>query len=91
MGTGWRRRSRWCHAAGPAWCGIWQPEQFEQLLASLDKSSPRGLRDRAIILCIARLGLRASEVAALRLEDIDWRSAVCGCAPARPATARCCP
>ena len=53
-----------------------QPEQFEQLLASLATSSPRDLRDRAIILCIARLGLRASEVAALRLEDIDWQSAV---------------
>jgi site-specific recombinase XerD len=53
-----------------------QPEQFEQLLASLATSSLRDLRDRAIILCIARLGLRASEVAALRLEDIDWQSAV---------------
>lgn len=52
------------------------PGQFEQLVASLDSSSPRGLRDRAIILCIARLGLRASEVVQLRLEDIDWRNAV---------------
>jgi len=33
------------------------------------------LRDRAIILCVARLALRASEVVALRLEDIDWRNA----------------
>ena len=40
------------------------PGRFEQLIASLDSSSPRGLRDRAIILCMARLGLRASEVAA---------------------------
>lgn len=50
--------------------------RFEQLIASLDCSSPRGLRDRAIILCIARLGLRASEVVELRLEDLDWRNAV---------------
>jgi integrase/recombinase XerD len=48
---------------------------FEQLLASLDSSSPRGLRDRAIILCMARLGLRAGEVVALRLEDLDWVNA----------------
>jgi integrase/recombinase XerD len=48
---------------------------FEQLLALLDSSSPRGLRDRAIILCMARLGLRAGEVVALRLEDLDWRNA----------------
>jgi integrase/recombinase XerD len=51
------------------------PGRFEQLIASLDSSSPRGLRDRAIILCMARLGLRASEVTRLRLEDIDWREA----------------
>jgi site-specific recombinase XerD len=52
------------------------PGRFEQLIASLDSSSPRGLRDRAIILCMARLGLRASEVTRLRLEDVDWREAV---------------
>lgn len=51
------------------------PEQFERLIASLDSFSARGLRDRAIILCIARLGLRASEVVQLRLKDIDWRNA----------------
>ena len=48
---------------------------FEQLIASLDSSSPRGLRDRAIILCIARLGLRAGEVVQLRLDDLDWSNA----------------
>jgi site-specific recombinase XerD len=52
------------------------PGRLEQLMDSLDSSSPRGLRDRAIILCVARLGLRASEVVQLRLEDLDWRSAV---------------
>jgi len=51
------------------------PERFEQLIASLDSSSPRGRRDRAIILCMARLRLRATEVVQLRLEDIDWRNA----------------
>lgn len=53
-----------------------QPEDFERLIASLDSSSPRGLRDGAIILCIARLGLRSSEVTRLRLDDIDWGQAV---------------
>lgn len=50
--------------------------RFEQLIASLDCSSPRGLRDRAIILCMARLGLRANEVVQLSLDDVDWRNAV---------------
>src|SRR5207302_8012458 len=51
------------------------PGRLEQLIASLDASSPRGLRDRAIILCMARLGMRASEIVRLRLEDVDWRNA----------------
>lgn len=48
---------------------------LEQLIASLKTASPRDLRDRAIILAIARVGLRPGEVAQLRLEDIDWRNA----------------
>lgn len=47
---------------------------FEQLIASLDSSSPRGLRDQAMILCMARLGLRGGEVVGLRLDDLDWRN-----------------
>ncbi len=49
--------------------------EFERFIASLDTSSPRALRDRAMVLLVARLGLRASEVTRLRLEDIDWRAA----------------
>jgi integrase/recombinase XerD len=47
-------------------------ETLERLIGSLDGASPRGLRDRAMILFVARLGLRASEVRRLRLDDIDW-------------------
>src|SRR5258708_26943445 len=57
------------------------PARFEQLIASLDSSSPRGLRDRAIILCMARLRLRASEVTPLPLDDRDLRQ---GVPPVRP-------
>jgi integrase/recombinase XerD len=52
------------------------PGSLEQLIASLDPSSERGLRDRAMILCMARLGLRVGEIVRLRLEDIDWRVGV---------------
>ena len=52
-------------------------EQLDQLLASLDASStPCGLRDRAIVLCLSTLGLRPGEVAALHLEDLDWRRGI---------------
>jgi len=48
-------------------------EQLERVLASLEASGPCGHRDRAIVVCLASLGLRPGEVADLRLEDIDWR------------------
>jgi integrase/recombinase XerD len=48
-------------------------QQLEQVMASFDVSTPFGHRDRAIVLCLATLGLRPREVADLRLEDIDWR------------------
>ncbi len=48
-------------------------QQVKLLLASFDTSTPFGRRDRAIVLCLATLGLRPREVAELRLEDIDWR------------------
>lgn len=44
------------------------------LLGSCDRRSTLGRRDYAVIITLLRLGLRASEVAALRLDDIDWRA-----------------
>jgi site-specific recombinase XerD len=43
-----------------------------QLLASIDQRTPAGRRDYAILLLLARLGLRASEIVLLELDDIDW-------------------
>ena len=48
------------------------PEQTQKLLASIDRKSAAGRRDYAILLLLARLGLRAGEVAGLELNDIDW-------------------
>jgi site-specific recombinase XerD len=50
------------------------PGQVTALLASCDRSKPNGMRDYAILVLLARLGLRAAEVAALCLDDIDWRA-----------------
>ena len=47
--------------------------QVAALLASCDPCTRTGRRDLAILTLLARLGLRAGEVAALRLDDIDWR------------------
>jgi len=57
------------------------PEDVERLIASCDRASALGRRDRAILLLLARLGLRSSDIVHLRLSDIDWKNAsiqVCG-------------
>jgi site-specific recombinase XerD len=46
--------------------------QVRRLLASIDRSTAVGRRDYAILLVLARLGLRSGEVAFLELDDIDW-------------------
>lgn len=48
--------------------------QLAELLARPDTNTAEGRRDMAILLCLARLGLRAGEVAALELQDLDWRA-----------------
>lgn len=44
-----------------------------RLLESVDRSTPLGKRDYAMLQLITNYGLRSSEVVALRLEDIEWR------------------
>src|SRR5271169_5289378 len=46
------------------------------LLAACDRATAQGLRDYAIVLILTRMGLRAREIAALTLEDVDWRSGI---------------
>jgi hypothetical protein len=51
-----------------------EPDQVDALLASCDSSTVIGVRDVAILTVLARLGLRAGEVAGLSVEDIGWRA-----------------
>src|SRR3546814_21185382 len=48
------------------------PEQIEALLAWVRDNPKHGLRDHAMLLMMARLGLRAPVVIAIRLDDIAW-------------------
>ena len=48
-------------------------DQVELLLSSIDRKTAVGRRDYAILLILARLGLRAGEIKALTLEDLDWQ------------------
>ena len=52
-----------------------QSEEVERVIASCDPVAAAGKRDRAILLLLARLGLRAGDVVQLRLGDVDWREA----------------
>lgn len=57
------------------------PEDVERLIASCDRASAVGRRDRAVLLLLARLGLRAGDIVRVRLSDVDWKTAsiqVCG-------------
>lgn len=63
--------ARWTSAGLPR--GLARSE-LAALLGSCDRRRAIGRRDYAILVLLARLGLRAVEVAALRLDDIDWRA-----------------
>jgi integrase/recombinase XerD len=51
-----------------------EPAAVRMLLASCDRRTLVGRRDFAVLLLLSRLGLRAGEVAAVRLDDIEWRA-----------------
>ena len=51
---------------------VWEPELVERLLAVVDRSSPKGKRDYAILLLAARLGLRLGDIKRLTLDHLHW-------------------
>lgn len=59
------------HSGVPA---VLSPQEVERVVATPDTSTLRGRRDAAILLLLARLGLRASEIVHLELDDLRWRA-----------------
>jgi len=53
---------------------VWKPGTVEKILEAVDRGSPIGKRDYAIILVAARLGLRITDIFGLRLDSIDWQN-----------------
>ncbi|HMB37322.1 MAG TPA: site-specific integrase, partial [Methylomirabilota bacterium] len=49
-------------------------EQVQKVLDSYDRATTTGRRNYAILMMLAKLGMRANEIATLTLDDIDWRS-----------------
>jgi site-specific recombinase XerD len=54
---------------------VWSPRDVEALLGAVDRNSPVGKRDYAILLLAVRLGMRVSDIRALRLEHLQWQLA----------------
>jgi site-specific recombinase XerD len=52
-----------------------QQEEVERIISSCNLNTPVGKRNRAILLLLARLGLRAGDIVRLHLNDIDWEEA----------------
>jgi site-specific recombinase XerD len=65
------------------------PAQEKALLRACDRRRSTGRRDYAVILLILRLGLRANEVATLRLDDLDWRAGSSPCTARATAPTSC--
>ena len=57
---------------------VWDAELVVKLLQAVDRTSPVGKRDYAMLLLASRLGLRVSDLRTLRLDDLDWGTSTIG-------------
>ena len=80
--------SQWTHAALPVRL---MPEEVERALAVYRDGESADRRNYAMLLLLARLGLRAGEVIALRLDDIDWYEGRLFIRPGKTHQQRCLP
>lgn len=62
---------------------VWDPALVTKLLEVVDRSSPKGKRDYAILLLAARLGMRLGDIRTLRLDDLNWAAATIEIAQAK--------
>jgi integrase/recombinase XerD len=71
---------QWKHASLPVHLTI---DETERVLGAALDSSPHELSNHAIVLILARMGLRACEVRHLTLDDINWAEGCVGIAPGK--------
>lgn len=50
----------------------WDPTEVKRMLDAVDRGSPVGKRDYAILILVAKLGIRAGDIKALKLSDLNW-------------------
>jgi integrase/recombinase XerD len=56
----------------PAVPSTWEPVEVKRMLDAIDRGSPLGKRDYAILILVAKLGIRAGDIKALKLSDLNW-------------------
>jgi integrase/recombinase XerD len=79
---------QWRHASLPSRL---TPEEVERVLAVYQDGTASSLRNRAMLLLLARLGLRAQDVIPLCLDDIDWADGRCNLRPSKTRRTRSLP
>ena len=50
----------------------WEPTEVKQMLDAIDRGGPVGKRDYAILLLVAKLGIRVGDIKSLKLSDLNW-------------------
>ena len=58
----------------PAVPSTWEPAEVKRMLDAVDRGSPRGKRDYAILLLVAKLGMRVGDIKALKLSHLNWET-----------------
>ena len=66
---------------------VWDPQLVVKLLGIVDRSSPKGKRDYAMLLLASRLGLRVGDLRRLKLDDLDWEASTVTVAQAKTGAA----
>ncbi len=56
----------------PAVPSTWEPKEVKLILEAVDRGNPKGKRDYAILLLVAKLGMRVGDIKALKLSDLNW-------------------
>jgi integrase/recombinase XerD len=56
----------------PAVPSTWKPDDVKRMLDSIDRGNPTGKRDYAILLLVAKLGIRVGDIKGLKLSHLDW-------------------
>jgi integrase len=55
-----------------SWLKIWESDEINKLLETIDTASPKGKRDAAYIIIASELGMRSGDIRNLKLSDFDW-------------------